>query len=78
MNVYMIIYVYIYITIMIYDIHYIHVCCRSHGSTAQQIHRNHPKLHPRSAAAAELKALGLSKLPILEWVRNLEQNRSMG
>lgn len=40
-------------------------------AAVRRLLRNHPKLHPRSAAAAELKALGLSKLPILEW--ELEQ-----
>ncbi|CAK9102702.1 Bifunctional arginine demethylase and lysyl-hydroxylase PSR [Durusdinium trenchii] len=39
-------------------------------AAVRRLLRNHPKLHPRSAAA-ELKALGLAKLPILEW--ELEQ-----
>eukprot|EP00434_Breviolum_minutum_P010699 symbB.v1.2.009434.t1/scaffold597.1/size183257/5 len=40
-------------------------------AAVRRLLRHHPKLHPRSVAAAELKALGLSKLPILEW--ELEQ-----
>jgi len=36
-------------------------------AAVRRLLRNHPKVHPASVAAAELKALGLGDLPLLEW-----------